>query len=92
MITSCGISWQSATRNFGLMKSLDYFQHIYGHADVMYMRETKLAIKARYESNMCIIFPADEVQDWKKWTETLKTLTSIKKFFAYKIHIETVQE
>lgn len=67
-------------------------QHVDARTKLLSVQEMKVAIEASSESNRCVLFPVEDVRNWKKVSETFTLLTDFRKYFAYKIHIKALQE
>lgn len=67
-------------------------RHIDGHSNILSILELKEAIIDSFVSDCCVMYPADELQDWNEVSKVFKPLEVIRKHFAYKIHIKAVYE
>eukprot|EP00171_Calliarthron_tuberculosum_P002286 IDg2286t1 len=61
--------------------------HLDGRSNVLSMNELISEILKSAESARCVLFPTEEIRNWKSVSDTFNFLAGLKKFFAYKIHI-----
>lgn len=60
-----------------------------GRDIILSMKEMKAAIEASASTNRYVIFPVEDVQDWKEVSNIFNSLYGIRKNFAYKIHVRS---
>ena len=67
-------------------------QHVDDLFDIFSIQEMKNTISDSFRTNQCIIFPIENVRNWKKLSETFTRLVGLRKYFDYKIHVKVMQE
>lgn len=67
-------------------------RHIENHSNILSMHELEGSIDDSSVSNICVLFPTNEVRYRKEVSKVFKPLDGIRKYFAYKMHIKAAYE
>lgn len=62
-------------------------RHVENKCNILSMSEMVEAVKESAVSSQCVLFPVNEIRNWKKCSEYFEFMAGLRKYFAYKIHI-----
>lgn len=65
-------------------------QHVDVRGDILRMKEMVTATPKSSKYSRCVLFPVEQIQNWKNVSATFNFLPGLRKWLAYKIQVQAV--